>query len=164
MLFVIPGPAVRSLVSAGLGLALMAAPAVAQTVEFRGTATVVAKNKACTEEGWEVGEKTEPNMRFRPPKVGSNDKTTRLAMYYSFWATSFVLEKGNLGRSFKPVVAGATGSGTWIYENGAEVRMTSMSPSSIDTTTKKVKLKGEIRGFDNAPGCIVTFSGTLKRR
>jgi hypothetical protein len=164
MSFGFSGRAVCALASAVLGVVVLSAPAAAQALEYRGTGTVVAKNKACTEEGWIVGEKTTPNMRFRPPKVGGNGKQTVVAMFYSFWATSFVLEKGTLGKSFKPVIAGATGSGTYPYENGAEMRLTSQSPSTITDKTGKVKIKGEVRGFDNVPGCVVTFSATLKKR
>lgn len=156
--------AVCALASVALGVVVLSAPAAAQGLEFRGTGIVVAKNKACTEAGWVVGEQTKPNMRFRPPKVGGNGKETAVSMFYSFWATSFVLEKGTLGKSFKPVVAGATGSGTYPYENGAEVRLNSQSPSTITDETSKVKIKGEVRGFDNVPGCVVTFSATLKKR
>jgi hypothetical protein len=149
MSFGFSGRAVCALASAVLGVVVLSAPAAAQALEFRGTGTVVAKNKACTEEGW---------------KVGGNGKQTVVAMFYSFWATSFVLEKGTLGKSFKPVIAGATGSGTYPYENGAEMRLTSQSPSTITDKTGKVKIKGEVRGFDNVPGCVVTFSATLKKR
>lgn len=164
MVFGISGRAVLAFASAAVGLAVLSAPASAQMIEFRGTGTVTAKNKACTAEGWIVGEATAPNMRFRPPKVGSNGKATVVAMFYPYWATSFVLEKGALGKSFKPVVAGATGSGTYPYANGAEVRLTAQSPSTITDSTVKVKIKGEVRGFDNIPNCVVSFSATLKKR
>jgi hypothetical protein len=156
------GRAVGVCVSTLVALGAMAVPTFAQTVEFRGTGTVIAKSKACTDVGWVIGEKTKPNMRYRPAKVGSNGKPTALAMHYPFWATSFVLEKGNLGSGFKTVVAGATGSGTGVREDGAEVRVTSLSPSKITTKTGTVKIKGEVRGFD-VPGCVVTFDAKLKR-
>jgi hypothetical protein len=156
------GRAVGICVSTAVALAAAALPASAQTVEFRGTGTVIAKSKACEEAGWVIGEKTKPNMRYRPAKVGSNGKPTAIAMHYPFWATSFVLAKGSLGSSFKPVIAGATGSGTGVMEDGADVRVTSLSPSTITTKTGTVKIKGEVRGFD-VPGCVVTFDAKLKR-
>lgn len=162
MNFVTFGRAVGVCVSTLVALGATPLPAFAQTVEFRGAGTVIAKNKACKEADWVVGEKTTPNMRYRPAKVGSNGKPTALAMHYPFWATSFVLEKGSLGSGFKTVVAGATGSGTGVREDGAEVRVTSLSPSKITPQTGAVKIKGEVRGFD-VPGCVVTFSATLER-
>ncbi len=164
MTFGVSGRAVLAFASAAVGLAILSAPAAAQAVEFRGTGTVIAKNKACAEGGWVVGEGTVPNMRFRPPKVGGNSKATVVAMFYPFWATSFVLEKGTLGKSYKRMVAGATGSGTYPYANGAEVRLTSQSPSTITDATSKVTIKGEVRGFDDLPNCVVSFAATLKKR
>ena len=164
MSFVFAGRAVCAFASVAVGLVVLSAPVAAQALEFRGTATVTAKNKACTQQGWVVGEKTKPNMRFRPPKVGGNGRETAIAVFYPFWATSFVLEKGKLSSSFKPVFAAATGGGTYPYENGAQVRMTSQSPSTITDKTSKVKVKGEIRGFDNTPNCVVSFAATLQQR
>jgi hypothetical protein len=163
MNFVSRKSAVGACVAAVVGLTVLSAPAAAETVEFRGVATVTAKNKACTQAGWVVGEKTKPNMRFRPSKVGDNGKPTVVAMFYPFWATSFVLEKGSLGKSFQPVFAGATGSGTYPYAEAAEVRLTSQSPGTVTDKTSKVKIKGEVRGFDNIPDCIVAFTATLKK-
>lgn len=164
MSVVFSGRALGACAAVVAGLCGLAAPAAAEVVEYRGVATVTAKNKACTQAGWVVGEKTNPNMRFRPPKVGDNGKRTTLSVFYPFWATSFVLDKGTLGKSFKAVYAAATGSGTYGYENGAEVRITALSPSTVSDATAKVKIKGEVRGFDDIPGCVVSFSATLKKR
>jgi hypothetical protein len=156
--------AVSVCVSSFAAVGVFAAPAMAQAVEFRGTATVTAKNKACTAEGWVVGLKEKPGMRYRPPKVGDNGKPTKIAFFYNYWGTSFELEKGNLGSSYKPVAAFGMSASPYAYGNGAEVRVTSLSPSKITADTSTVKIKGEIRGFDDIPGCVVTFSAKLKPR
>jgi hypothetical protein len=157
------GHTVSVVVLAGITLAGATAVASAQTVEFRGSATVTATSTACEEAGWIVGEKTDANMRFRPPNVGDNGKDTRLAIYYPFYAMSFVLEKGRLGTGFKPVVAGATGSATWVFEAKAEARVTSLSPATITTKTKQVTIKGELRGVDEIADCVLSFSGKLDK-
>jgi hypothetical protein len=154
---------VVALVLAGFALTGATAAATAQTVEFRGAATVTATTAACEESGWIIGEKTDANMRFRPPNLGDNGKDTRLAIYYPYYAMSFVLEKGRLTTGFKPVVAGATGSATWVFEAKAEARVTSLAPATITPKTKQLTIKGELRGVDEIADCVLSFSGKLDK-
>jgi len=156
--------AVGAVLSSAVMLGGSITPTVAQSVEFRGTATVTAKSKACSQNGWVVGEKTKANMRYRPPRLGSNGKTTKIALFYPYWATSYVLETGVLGKSFKPVHAYGMSAAPYPYANGAEVRVTSLTPSVVTPSTKTVKIKGEVRGFDEMADCVVTFAATLKPR
>jgi len=156
------GSVVNALTLAAVVLGLSALPASAQSVEFRGKATVIPKSKACAEYGWDVGKKTTANMRYRPPKLGSNGDLTKIALFYPFWSTSFTLEKGRLGSKFKTVSSFGMSASPYFYTENAAVRVTSLSPSKITATTKTVKIEGEVRGFDEMPKCVVTFNAKLK--
>lgn len=145
---------------ATLGVAL---PASADTVQFRGTSTLSKFTSACAEYGWPTSGKAEGTARYRPPNLGDNDKSTRFAFFFSTYAASYKLEKGTISSSFKPVIGGATGSQTYFFENTPKLRVTSQSPATITDTTKRVKIKGEIQGWDDLPNCSVSFSIDVSR-
>jgi hypothetical protein len=74
-----------------------------------------------------------------------------------------VLPKGSALGSFKNVVGGGTGSGTWLFETKTKMCITKLSPSGISTATKKVDIAGEIQGFEDTPNCTAKFAGKLTK-
>jgi hypothetical protein len=149
---------------AGLPMsAALTGTASAQTVEFRGDAEFSGFSAGCKAVDLKPGMKFSMRTRFRPPNVGDNDASTRFAFFVDYYATSFRLEKGNLGSSFKTVVGGGTGSSTWLFETKPKMRITKLSPSTISTATKSVEVAGEIQGFEEVPSCTAKFAGKLPR-
>lgn len=149
------------LLAAG-GMAASASTASAQAVEFRGGG-YVSFSSQCEVEGW-IGT-TYVNSRYRHPNVGSNGPTTNFSMYFPlFYATNYVLPRGNLTAAFKPVRGGGLGNTTWVQTGKQRMRVTLRSPSTITTSTEAVRLQGQIRGFDNMPNCLVDFDVSMTRR
>ena len=146
-----------------LASAVIAGPAASQTVEFRGDVTFSGFSAGCAAVDIEPGSKFKMRARFRPPSVGDNDGSTRIAFFVDYYGASYKLDKGTLGSQFKPVFAGATGSTTFYFEAKTFMRFTKLAPSSISATTKKVSIGGEIKGFEDAAGCIAKFAGTLQK-
>lgn len=146
-------------------LGLVAANAVAATpVEFRGEFVITAQNQTCTDlEGDIVG--LTLKMRFSPPKLGANDVTTSLSVFYDFGgAENYRLPSGNIvGTTFKPV----TYSNIFRYANSnpagspdaAKMRFTSQKPAVLTTETTDVRIKGDIKSFSDV-GCDISFSAT----
>ena len=134
----------------------------AQTVEFRGGG-FFSFSTQCQAEGWSGT--TYASARYRPPKVGSNDQSTRFSVFFPlFYATSFVLPTGNLTATYKAVEGGGLGSTLWIYPTKPKMRVTLRSPSAVNASTEAVRLKGQINGFDNVKNCVVDFDVNLTRR
>jgi len=151
--------------ASGVGILFGTAVAAnAQKVEFRGGVYLSEFSADCADNGWPAGGYQYANVRYRPPKQGDNGPTTRLAFHFEFWSTSFVLQKGALGKKFKKVVAGATGSSTYQYPNNPRIKVTSMTPSKVTASTTEVAIAGEIQGFDETPGCNVSFRASMTRR
>lgn len=149
------------------GLAVLLATAAtghAAKVEFRGGVYVSDFSEACAYSNWPVGGYKYANVRYRPPKLGDNGPSTRLAFYFDFWATSFVLPKGALGKKFKKVIAGGTASGTYEYPFNPRLRVTSLSPSKVTESTTEVAIAGEIQGFDEFEDCNVKFRASMTKR
>lgn len=149
------------------GLAVLMATAAtgnAQKVEFRGGAYLSDFSEACADLDWPVDGYQYANVRYRPPKLGDNGPSTRLAFHFNFWSTSFALEKGKLGKKFKKVIAGGTGSSTYPYPFNPRLRITSLSPGKITESTTEVVIAGQIRGFDEADDCDVSFRASMTKR
>ncbi|TCT03339.1 hypothetical protein EDC22_12012 [Tepidamorphus gemmatus] len=134
----------------------------AQTVEFRGGG-FFSFTSQCQAEGWEGT--VYASARYRPPGVGSNGPSTRFSVFFPlFYATSFVLQSGNLTAAYKTVDGGGLGSQLWVYPTKPRMRVTLRSPSAVNASTEAVRLKGQINGFDNVRNCVVDFDVSLTRR
>jgi hypothetical protein len=57
------------------------APAAAQTVEFRGEMNLSGFSSGCAVIGFKPNTKFAVRARFRPPGVGDNDGSTRVALF-----------------------------------------------------------------------------------
>lgn len=145
-----------------LSAAAASAPAAAdEIIQFYGTATISKFSSACAEYGWT--QTVEARARYRPPNLGDNDKSTRFSFFFDTYAMSYKLAKGTVSSSFKDVIGGATGSQTYFFANTPQLRVTSQSPATITTATKTVKIKGEIKGWDDLPNCSANFSIEVSR-
>lgn len=154
-------PLVRGLLVAGAMFA-SAQSVQAQTVEFRGGG-FFSFSSECEQAGW--GGTTYASVRYQPPKVGSNNQTTRFSVFFPlFYATNFILPTGNLTAAFKTVDGGGLGSSLWVYSTKPKMRVTLRSPSAVNVSTPAVRLKGQISGFDDVQNCVVDFDVNLTRR
>lgn len=137
--------------------------AAAQVVEFRGGGFLTNFTAACQEGGWGPGP-VYVNARYRPPRLGDNGPSTRLAFYTGHYANSYTLPNGNHSNRFQPVNGGGTGSVTYFFQQQPRMRVTLQQPANVRRNTQSLRLKGAIRRFDDYAGCNVTFEINLTRR
>ena len=143
--------------------ALMAVPlatSASAAVEFRGAGYLTNPTPACLDQGWSPVEFGV--ARYRPPLVGGNGPDTHIAFSQIGGAESFVLSTGALGTKFKAVQGGQTYSATGLFN--ARVRVTTLRPTLIDTTTQDVTIAGQIDGFDATTGCVFDFRFDLTKK
>jgi len=156
----------RPLTTIALAVALVMAGSAtvsAQIVEYRGGGFLTNFTQACQQGGWGPGP-AYVNARYRPPRLGNNGPSTRLAFYTGHYANSFVLPQGDLTNRFKAVSGGGTGSVTYFFAGRPQMRVTQQTPSTVRRGTAHLRLKGQIRRFDDYPGCRVTFDISLTKR
>jgi len=147
------------------GAIASASPSLARAdvVDFRGGGWISNFTEACVEVGW--GPRTlYVNARYRPPRLGDNGPNTRITFLTSHYATSYLLPEGNLTNRFKPVRGGGTGAGTFFFSQDPQMRITLQQPRNVRPRTPSVRLRGQIRDFDNTPGCRVNFDISVTQR
>lgn len=145
----------------GLALAviLLASPAKAQQVEWRGGGYLTSPSQACIDDGYD--EKNYVSVRFRPKGFGSNGSQTRLGIFHPlFFATSYARE-GTFSKSFKAVQGGGTSAGTFLYDAKLKVTQT---PAKLVESTEVVRLVGQIQAYGGTQGCTFDFDFNLSKR
>lgn len=141
-----------------LVLAAASSTASAEIVEFRGGGFITNVTADCPPylfDGFFF------DARYRPPALGDNDSATRLGFFSTFFSQSYVLESGQLGDKYKTVQGGRTSLATKLFQ--AQMRVTSQTPSKIDSKTKSVYIAGQIRNFEDTSGCRVNFQVSMTR-
>ena len=137
--------------------------AQAQRVEFQNLGTVKFLSKECGNAGWPTSGKLNLRFRYRPPDLGSNPEQTAFAIFSHYTATSYILASGRLTGGLKDVDGFGISAIPFNFPHDVKMRFARHKPSTLKTSTKKVKIAGEIRGFF-VDGCRVKISGKLDRR
>lgn len=151
----------KLVLATALATALLSAAAVAQSVEFRGSACLTAVTASCPASGWTVGDCL--LLRYSPPNLGTNGITTEMSMMGQSFGDNYSLLSGSLiGTVMQPVDAytvGRTG-----YKYAATMRISKQSPAPLLSTSPFVSLTGNINNFSNSTNCNVAFraSGALR--
>jgi len=142
------------------------APAFAATEVpvYDGTLKFVALNQVCLDDGWRVGDSF--SLVFRSAVRPSNKRGGGIQLLTSRSGYSMLLPNR------KPLLGGhTTGTftvgafsgqvGTYTYKSRFDL---TISPSTITSSTKSVRITGTLQGLADVPGCIATVLGTAKRR
>ena len=151
---------------AGLGTALTLSlgvtPAHAQNVIFEGGAFLGEFSPPCAEHGWNG--RPYFHVQFMPAALGDNSNRTRLTFFLRDYAQSYTLPESDFRPSFRLVEAGHTGWETSYFENPTRLRVTEMTPRQVRMNTDRVLMRGDIRNFNDRPGCEVSFTMHVVRR
>jgi len=133
--------------------------------EWRGAGYVTFQNQACINAGaaGAIGDSHFRTVRYRPPNISDNGASTRLVFYNSFGATSYRLLTGNLTNVYMNVEGGTTFSTTFLHSNQASMRVLQRNPANLAENSPFVRLRGQIRNFEDALNCRVLFDVTLTR-
>ncbi|MEJ8574932.1 hypothetical protein [Microbaculum marinum] len=138
---------------------MLAAPAKAQQVEWRGGGFLSSLTQACLDDGYKEHEYV--SVRYRPKGFGSNGSQSRIGFFHPlFFATSYAIN-GNFAKSFKPVQGGGTSAGTFLFETTMKL---TQKPSKLTDSTPSVELSGQIRNYGGTPDCTMAFEVNLTRR
>ncbi len=143
-------------------LSLFSAPAFADT--FNGTIYFTARSANCAN----FPRLATMGMRYLPRNLGTNGDTTILTLDSGLPGNSaspfiFMLslraDSINLiGPTFRPI------NGNAIFEDHtaflSQMRITTQTPTVPVTTTKSLKLAGNIRDFNGVADCDVAFEAT----
>jgi hypothetical protein len=139
------------------------ASASAEEIEFRGGGYINNFSNACAAKGF-----VDPvyvSSIYRPRRLGTNGDATRISFFFpQFYAASYELPKGRLGKSFKKVVGGATSSATYFFDNNPRMRIKVKTPRRVRSKTEAVTLSGTIRNFDGIDGCTADFDLSLRQQ
>lgn len=142
----------------------LAAPAVAQPVEWRGTGYVFNFSNACAALGWQGT--TITRVRYRPRNLGSNGPGTRVSFLYDWIALNFERAEGPIPRRFVNVRGSSLGAVAFTYADRTRMRMTTHVPPlpRLDADNPVVRIGGRITNWDNIQGCRADFEATLLRQ
>ena len=151
------------LVAAAILMAAVSS-ASAQFVSWRGGAVISNVTNACTAAGG-------PGFRdgqffsaqYRHPNLGMNSANAQLTFYlmqsvFNYMAT------GKLPTTMKKVTGRSIGGGFVQYT--PRMRVTKMTPKTINANTPNVYIVGRIEGFSGFTGsqnCDVTFEASMVR-
>lgn len=139
-------------------LCLLAVPAQAARIEFRGTFHITSANQTCIDAGSaSVGEIL--SLRYNPRNVGDNGPATRVSVFDRFFAENYTLPSGSLiGTVFQNVDGAGIARGLFTFP--AQMRITAQQPATLQLSTVSVTLTGNIKDFDAEPGCQIGFKAT----
>ncbi len=153
---------VRGLAGAGALVVAATVAASAQTPNhFRGSACVITVSPGCAAVGLTPGGCA--SARFRPPNYNGNGNSTRLSLFYPYYAQNFVLPTGSLlGVNFQSVNIAQIGTSSTLYTGTA--RIPAQTPTGVIDTTVFITSTIDINGFDSdAPTCNVRLRFTGQR-
>ena len=141
-------------------LCLLAVPAQAARIEFRGTFHITSANQTCIDAGSAaVGHIW--SLRYNPPNLGDNGPATQFSILEptAAVAENYALQSGSLiGTVFRPV--DGAGVARSLFTFPASMRISSQTPATLLLTTVSVTLAGDIKEFDGTPGCRIGFVAT----
>lgn len=158
------------LAGAGLIGALASAPAAGNAGEpeksvpflFEAAIVIDKSTPACDALGYvETG--TQYEMRLRPPKLGNNGAKARASVTLGDVICTIVSSKGDFSAKFKDVYISNIKD---IAQNDytARMKVTEMSPATLNKKTKFASFSGAIRNFGDIPDCRVTFHAAMTKR
>jgi len=150
---------VRSTIAAGLALgsaALGASIASAQTVpnQYRGNVCIVATTPACAPAGWAVSNCG--NARFVPPNWAGGPNTTRLSIFWNYFAQNYTATGSLVGAALRPVQSGGIGN-SFSSHARSTARITAQAPAAPTNATVFLSHTMIVTRFDDVPGCNVTL-------
>jgi hypothetical protein len=133
--------------------------------EWRGAGFVTYQNQACVNAGaaGAIGDIHFRTVRYRPPNISDNGASTRLVFFGYYSASSYKLLTGNLTNVYKNVEAGSTFSTNFLHSNQASMRVLQQNPANLAENSPFVRLRGQIRNFQDSLNCRVLFDVTLTR-
>ena len=143
-----------------LMMGLLAPPAIAAHVEFRGTMCITSVGAGCPAGDWNVNACYA--LRYRPPNLGDNGASTRFGFYGDGdgggnFAYMLILNSGSLvGTTFKPV--SQTTITSFDFTANPTMRLTLQSPATLTATSRSVTIAGNVDSIDE-PGCNLAFTG-----
>ena len=137
---------------------LSLASAQALEISFRGGATVVGSPAACNGNP-ELAGFWDANYFF--PMVGTTNGTTSTLVLINNGTRAFQIT-GGITTSFGTADAYGIFTRAGKDTNGAQIRLAIAQPA-VNTTTRFLNLRFQIKGWDNVPTCIATFDVALVR-
>lgn len=150
----------RLLVSVFTVLVLLAQPASAAKVTWRGNMCVTGFSAACPAGDWVLACYA---MAFRPPNVGQNGAQTLFAFGDDTFRYGMRLASGSLiGTTYKAVSQTAVTT-FGMTPGNVMMRFTAQTPASMTASTPSVYMTGNINNIDGYAGCNISFraSGVL---
>lgn len=144
----------RQMLAATVLLVLLAEPASAAKVTWRGNVCITAISASCVPGDFELGCLS---LAFRPPNVGTNGAQTLFAFGTEKWRYTNRLATGTLvGTSYKGVSQNAITTFAFAPP-GVTMRFTSQVPATITATTPSVYMAGNINNMDGVTNCNLSF-------
>lgn len=135
---------------------IMATPAAAANVEWRGDVVVLTASSACSGYAGNF-----LRVRYRPSGMGSNGANSKLAFHESWFAHSYKIS-GRFANSYKTVDAGVLGAGWGSFaDDGITAQVALTTPSSYNASTLVLAVSGGVKNFADTSGCNVTFRGSV---
>ncbi len=118
--------------------------------------------------GWS-GDIEQYSVRYHPRAVASNPERDSLSFFSPNNAFSVQIDGAGFTsgwQSVNHVYLGRAIGASWQGDsNASQVRILSRSPASVtDTTAGPVRIRGQIRHFGHARGCVVEFNLLVQQR
>ena len=151
----------RLLLSAATVLVLLAQPAAAAKVTWRGNMCVTAFTAACPAGDWELACYS---MAYRPPNLGDNGPNSLFAFGDETFRYGMRLASGSLvGSTNKAVTQTTVTTGGFSPPSGVTMRFSTQSPATLTATSPNFYAAGVINNIDGYSGCNISFraSGVL---
>ena len=155
-------------------LAVHAAHAqVAFPSEWRGGGKVTFQTNGCLDDGigggvrniFFVGQTVSVDVNYRPMNVGINSNQTQIGFHNRFSTHAFrVPADTSLNGTFVDVEGRRLATYGGNYTNQPSIRVLQQSPSTIGTSTKFIRLRGQIRNYQDEQGCRALFDVALTQR
>ncbi len=144
-----------------VGLALPGS-ADALSGRFIGGGTTSNFSNACVNVGGWPGTPQNYIVRYQPRNVGGNPNRDVLTFLGHFHAFAVQLNGASFGSSWTSVRHAFLGRGigftTEADADTADIRITSIWPTTIDdTTSRTVRIRGQIRHLGHVPWCRIDF-------
>jgi len=141
---------------------LLAQPAAAELVRFRGTLVFTAADHCAYQT---AGSKY--GSIYSPRLVGDNGEHAVFTLAYDLNAAAYDLADHEFDGTFRTVTVTAVGDSAWT--STATVRVGQRAPATITTMTRFVTLKGKITSPWDDPGwggkpCVMSFEAAYVRQ
>lgn len=103
-------------------------------------------------------------IRYKPFIHGVDPGGVWLSLYAYENVNSFNLPNGNFAGYFKQVETMTVHDGFGPNDNPVYIRYLYEAPLIVTQSTVFIELVAQIKGWDNMPGCIVTFRASMLPR